>query len=76
MTRTPRRLAFLALLCLFGGGVGGCARVKPWQREIHGKRVMNADADPAERKLDGHVHEYREGSVGGTGVGGGGCGCN
>ena len=55
---------------------GGCARVKPWQREIHGKRVMNPDADSAERKLDEHVQEYREGSIGGSGVGGGGCGCN
>ena len=54
---------------------GGCARVQPWQREVHGKRVMRP-ADAAEKKLDGHVHEYREGSVGGTGVGGGGCGCN
>ena len=56
--------------------LSGCARVKPWQREIHGKRVMNPEADPAEKKLDGHVQEYREGSIGGGGVGGGGCGCN
>ncbi len=65
-----------ACLLLAAAALGGCARVKPWQREVHGKRVMNPDPDPAERKLDGHVHEYREGSVGGSGVGGGGCGCN
>ncbi len=70
------RIQRALLLALAALAVSGCARVKPWQREVHGKRVMNADADPAERKLDGHVHEYREGSVGGTGVGGGGCGCN
>ena len=55
---------------------GGCARVKPWQRETLARRSMNPDADRAEKKLDSHVEEYREGSVGGTGVGGGGCGCN
>jgi hypothetical protein len=37
---------------------------------------MNPEPDAAEKKLDGHVHEYREGSIGGSGVGGGGCGCN
>jgi len=35
-----------------------------------------AQDDASERKLDGHVEEYREGSIGGDGVGGGGCGCN
>jgi hypothetical protein len=53
----------------------GCARVKPYQREIHAKKSMQ-DRGPVDKKLDEHVHEYREGSVGGRGVGGGGCGCN
>ena len=69
-------VARLLAMILAVVAAAGCARVKPWQRELHGKRVMNANADPAERKLDGHVHEYREGAVGGAGVGGGGCGCN
>lgn len=53
----------------------GCARLKPYEREHHASRVMAQD-DASERKLDGHVEEYREGSIGGDGVGGGGCGCN
>ena len=52
-----------------------CARVKPYQRETHSKKSMQ-DQDSVDKKLDEHVHEYREGSVGGRGVGGGGCGCN
>lgn len=64
------------LLCLLVLAASACARVKPWQREIHARRQMQAEPDPAERKLDGHVAEYREGSIGGAGVGGGGCGCN
>ena len=64
------RAAFLVLL------LAGCVRVHPWQRERLADRAMRPDPDPSEAKLDDHVHEYREGSIGGTGVGGGGCGCN
>jgi hypothetical protein len=56
--------------------VPGCLRVKPHQREDLARRSMDPAGDPAERKLDGHVEEYREGSIGGGGAGGGGCGCN
>src|SRR5687767_14916731 len=67
------RLLYILVLLL---GSAGCARVNPWQREVHGSRPMRVEPDRAEAKLDGHVTEYREGSIGGGGVGGGGCGCN
>lgn len=54
----------------------GCVRVKAYQREYLAKPTMNPEAAPLEQKLDTHVQEYREGSMGGAGVGGGGCGCN
>jgi hypothetical protein len=54
----------------------GCVRVQAHQREYLAKPAMNPVAAPLEQKLDTHVQEYREGSMGGTGVGGGGCGCN
>jgi uncharacterized protein DUF4266 len=57
-------------------GAVGCVRVQAHQREHLAKPTMNPQAAPLEQKLDTHVHEYREGSMGGTGVGGGGCGCN
>lgn len=68
----PALLVSIALAC----GLAGCARVKPYQREAHARRSMRADGPRVERKLDSHVQEYREGSIGGAGVGGGGCGCN
>lgn len=75
-----RRLAVLLTITLAvplcGAALSGCARVKPYQRDIHSKRVMKPDPDKVEVKLDSHVEEYREGSTGGAGVGGGGCGCN
>ena len=65
---------FLVLLVL-GACLAGCYRVKPYEREAHSRRSMQ-QSDEVEAKLDGHVAEYREGSVGGDGAGGGGCGCN
>jgi Domain of unknown function (DUF4266) len=65
------RLAFVVIVLLTG-----CVRVAAHQREYLAKPAMNPEADPLEQKLDTHVAEYREGSMGGTGVGGGGCGCN
>jgi hypothetical protein len=70
------RPLLLAVVLLAVGLAAGCARVRPYEREIHARRSMQSDPDPAEQKLDGHVQEYREGSIGGAGVGGGGCGCN
>lgn len=68
---------FLSLFTIIAvlGVAPSCVRVKPYERETHSKKTMQ-DPDKLEAKLDGHVQEYREGSVGGDGVGGGGCGCN
>lgn len=62
-------LSFAAL------GSTGCVRVKPFEREAHARKTMQ-EREASDVKLEGHVHEYREGSIGGSGVGGGGCGCN
>jgi hypothetical protein len=64
------------LLVLIAVLAGGCVRVSAHQREYLAKPTMNPEAAPLEQRLDTHVTEYREGSSGGTGVGGGGCGCN
>jgi hypothetical protein len=66
--------AALALLLLTLAG--GCARVRPWQRELLAKPKMALDADPEAALLEQHVYEYREGAAGGYGGSGGGCGCN
>jgi hypothetical protein len=71
MTRWLTVLVLAAALCTVA-----CSRVKPYQRENHARRSMQTTPDKMEEKLDGHVEEYREGSTGGGGVSGGGCGCN
>ena len=67
-----RRFALVLLLV----AVGGCARVRPWEREYLAKPMMILDRDPQATILEQHVYEYREGSAGGYGSAGGGCGCN
>jgi uncharacterized protein (TIGR03382 family) len=57
-------------------GLAGCVHVRPRERETLAKRAMKFSPDPAEDQLDLHMQEAREGSVGGYGTSGGGCGCN
>jgi len=66
----------LFCLVIFALGLAACARVKPYQREILAKPAMTFASDPYEGLLDLHMLEAREGSAGGYGSAGGGCGCN
>ncbi len=54
----------------------GCAKVEPWQKGTLAKQHMAFDPDPLEAKFRQHVYQSKEGSSGGYGVSGGGCGCN
>jgi len=64
-------LAFVALSL-----ASGCVTVRPEQRAILADPVMQFQGDPREAAQKQHVLENREGSFGGSGVQGGGCGCN
>jgi len=63
----------LALLAL-----AGCGRyaVRPNEKEHLANPVMQFDEDGQEAAADDHVLSNREGSAGGRGTQGGGCGCN
>ncbi len=50
--------------------------VEPWQKGNLAKPEMTFDADPLEHSFKEHIYSSKEGSSGGSGVGGGGCGCN
>jgi hypothetical protein len=56
----------------------GCGReaVRASEKEFLADRVMIFDEDGQETASDEHVVTNREGSAGGRGTGGGGCGCN
>ncbi len=67
------------------GLLGGCSiikpittteDVKPWQKGILAKPEMELAGDPIDKYVDEHIYFSKEGSTGGSSVGGGGCGCN
>jgi uncharacterized protein (TIGR03382 family) len=69
-----RRRVVMALLAC--GAITGCVHVRPRERETLAHKNMKFSPDPAEDELDLHMQEAREGSTGGYGSSGGGCGCN
>jgi hypothetical protein len=71
------RLAPLSLLLVSLALLSsGCATVAPEQRAILADPSMQFDAEGKHEGPLKHALENREGSMGGTGVQGGGCGCN
>jgi hypothetical protein len=68
--KSSRLLVFLFL------SLAGCATVAPQQRAILADPTMQFDAESKHDAALRHAIENREGSMGGTGVSGGGCGCN
>jgi hypothetical protein len=76
MTRTGKPLlAFLLPLCWWAS-LPGCATVAPQQRAILADPTMQFDAEGKHEGPLRHAIDNREGSMGGAGVSGGGCGCN
>jgi hypothetical protein len=68
-------LGFVATMAL-GASALGCATVAPQQRAILADPTMQFDAEGRHDAALHHAIDNREGSMGGTGVSGGGCGCN
>lgn len=55
----------------------GIKQVKPWEKGTLAKKEMKPGGPVPEFDLFSEkVFAYKQGSVGGSGVGGGGCGCN
>ena len=78
MNSSSRRFLCAAFVLALAGLVNGCAAmsVKPWDRDLLAKPSMRFAALPLESAVDTHVYFSKEGSTGGMGLGGGGCGCN
>ena len=67
-------LAFAATWLLLGASA--CVTVKPQQRATLADPTMVFDDDAHPQAQRDHALENREGAYGGSGVAGGGCGCN
>jgi hypothetical protein len=74
-TMRPRQTSLLLAVLLLAA-LQGCAAVAPQQRAILADPTMQFDAEAKHDAALHHALENREGSMGGTGVSGGGCGCN
>lgn len=70
-TILPLAAALLATLAL-----AGCVTVRPEQRAVLADPIMQFEGEGQGGAQLRHAMENREGSYGGAGVTGGGCGCN
>ncbi len=70
-----RRIGIVTLLLT---GVSACSLqpLQPWERDVLAQKKMQLDPYPLDSFLDDHIYFSKEASRGGSGVGGGGCGCN
>lgn len=65
------------VLLLAGLLLAACQSVQPWEKSTLARETMKAAGPvPALGGIDQHVYTSKEAVRGGTGIGGGGCGCN
>lgn len=70
------RILFIIIVALL---FSGCSikEVKPWQKGTLAKETMQfSGGNGSLRKFTNHIYFSKEASKGGSGVAGGGCGCN
>lgn len=72
------RMTVVAAVSSVALALAGCTLtpVQPWQKEHLAHPQMSFDADRLDTRYVEHTYFSREASSGGTGIGGGGCGCN
>jgi hypothetical protein len=77
-SRRPAALTTQAVAVIIVTLTSGCALTppKPWEKDLLARPAMALDADPLDRRFTQHIYTSKENSSGGSGVGGGGCGCN
>ncbi|MES2962837.1 MAG: DUF4266 domain-containing protein [Bdellovibrionota bacterium] len=80
LTLTTKTLGHLALACVAISLLGGCSflgkRVNAYERSTLSKPGMALVENGKEQAAMNHMFNAREGSSGGLGGAGGGCGCN
>ncbi len=72
-------IALLAVAAVLAGcqALPSIEPVQPWEKSTLALETMKAGGPlPALGSVDQHVYTSKEGVKGGTGIGGGGCGCN
>jgi hypothetical protein len=79
LRKAARRTGFV-LAALAAVALTGCSSLyappKPWEKGLLAKPEMTMESDTLDTHFSQHTYGSKEGSSGGYGVGGGGCGCN
>jgi len=69
----------LCSLLTLGAALSGCAAFQPpqpWEKGVLARPEMTMSAHTLGERYAQHIYTSKEAASGGTGVGGGGCGCN
>ncbi|UXH80328.1 DUF4266 domain-containing protein [Roseateles amylovorans] len=72
-------IAIKVMSALLLMSLAACASHSPpraWEKGDLARNAMRMNSDPLEAGLSAHLYFSREAASGGSGVGGGGCGCN
>lgn len=69
-------MKFIILLLMMTLLLSSCTTVQPWEKDLLAKPSMALVTSKMDNALDEHIYFSKEASLGGQGVGGGGCGCN
>ena len=72
--KSLQALLYLILLGLTGCSIGPA--VQPWEKETLARPEMTFGGDKLDTGYTEHIYSSKEAASGGSGVGGGGCGCN
>ncbi|MBW8832528.1 MAG: DUF4266 domain-containing protein [Burkholderiales bacterium] len=67
---------YISALCALVASLAGCASPQPWEKGVLAKEAMTMGGDTLEQRFNQHILASKEAASGGSGVGGGGCGCN
>jgi len=54
----------------------GCSTVQPWEKQNLARPAMTFEGDRLDTGYTEHIYSSKEAASGGSGVRGGGCGCN
>ena len=69
-------VALITCLASLSAGCSSMNQVQAWEKGKLARQDMRFDRDALDARFVDHTYFSKEASTGGTGVGGGGCGCN
>jgi hypothetical protein len=66
----------LSIITLILSGCSLGTAVQPWEKQTLARPEMTFEGDKLDTAYTEHIYSSKEAASGGSGVGGGGCGCN